>query len=133
MRQQLTDTATEIFMQRGFDAFRVLDDATSGGVLIDGRFDERKELADLVSVEDYEVHSGHGVWTLGRPEVPGGPDRSADRGNFGEGKPCSGEARLQGIAESFQRLVAHVGAVLVVEVSVGAEEILDCAAPQCAV
>jgi hypothetical protein len=56
-------------------------------------------LADLVSVEDYEVHSGHGGWTLGRPEVPGGPDRSTDRGNFGEGKPCSGEARLQGIAE----------------------------------
>jgi AcrR family transcriptional regulator len=31
MRQQLTDTATEIFMQRGFDAFRVLDDATAAG------------------------------------------------------------------------------------------------------
>lgn len=133
MRQQLTDTATEIFMQRGFHAFRVLDDATSGGVLLDGRFDERKELADLVSVEEDEVHSGHGVWTLGRSEVPRGPDRSADRGNVGEGEPCSGEARLQGIAETSQRLVAHEVTVLVVEVSVGAEEVFDRRAPHCAV
>jgi AcrR family transcriptional regulator len=32
MRQQLTDTATEMFMQRGFDAFRVSDVADACGV-----------------------------------------------------------------------------------------------------
>jgi hypothetical protein len=102
-------------------------------VLLVGPFDERIESADLVSVEDDEVHSGHGVRTLGRSEGPRGPDRITDRGSRGEGEPRSGEARLQGITETFQCLIADELAVRIVEVRVGAEKLLERRSPGCAV
>ena len=98
MRQQLSDTATQMFMERGFDAVRVAEVAEACGVSEKTVFNyfPTKESLILDRLESTMASLTTGLAEPGGPAGPGGaadPGRRTGRHDVLAGRPRTTRSR----------------------------------------